>query len=62
MWELLGAFALEQLDLNTAEKAFQRIPRPEHLLWLKDVRAQGEEKLVLQGNVYSESAGAWGRR
>ncbi|PHJ23301.1 tetratricopeptide repeat-containing protein [Cystoisospora suis] len=52
IWELLGAFALEQLDLNTAEKAFQRIPRPEHLLWLKDVRAQGEEKLVLRGNVY----------
>ncbi|PFH32333.1 hypothetical protein BESB_016510 [Besnoitia besnoiti] len=52
IWELLGKAALDNLDLDGAEKAYQRIPRPDMLLWLKDIRQQSDEKLVAAGNIY----------
>ncbi|KFH08332.1 tetratricopeptide repeat-containing protein [Toxoplasma gondii MAS] len=53
IWEMLGKAALDQMDLELAEKAYQRIPRADILMWLNGIRQRSEEKLVAMGNIYA---------
>ncbi|CBZ50694.1 wdr19 protein, related [Neospora caninum Liverpool] len=52
IWEMLGKAALDQMDLESAEKAYQQIPKADMLLWLNAIRQRSEEKLVAAGNIY----------